>query len=390
MTTTASTSVSTPRLRIMHIAECAGGVDKYLRMLLRGMDRGRFEQVVVCSDNYRSEDYEGLADRVIHLPMQNALSAKADARAVALVRRVVREVKPQIVYCHSSKAGGIGRLACVGMGVKVVYNPHGWAFNMQGSRLKRLIYLCMERVLTCLTDQIVVISHREKLSAIAHRVAGERKVRVIFNGVDIASLRRQDAQGVSRRQLGIAEGAYVVGMVGRIAKQKAPDVFVEMAERIVARIPEAHFLIVGDGEERSLIERMIAAKGLSQHFTITGWVGDAAPYIRLFDQAVLLSRWEGFGLVLAEYMVARKAIVATEVDAIPDLLTDGYNALLVPADDAQGAAEAVIYLHDHPTLCDLLIDRAERKALADFDVDRTALEHDRLFVRISRGCPKSR
>ena len=371
------------RIRVVHLAQCAGGVDRYLKMLLRYMDRERFEQSVVCSEDYSEEDYRGLADRFIHVRMQNALSAKADGRAVMEVRRLIKELKPEIVYCHSSKAGGIGRLACVGLPVKVVYNPHGWAFNMKGSWLKRTVYLVMEKLLAMVTDQFVVISNTEKISAIKKRVTAEREIRVIFNGVDVREMKSKSCIGVSRSSLGIAEDAYIIGMVGRISQQKAPDVFVDMAELVTGQIPNAHFIIVGDGDERSMIESKIVEKGLKGRFTITGWVADATPYIRLFDQAVLLSRWEGFGLVLAEYMVERKPIVATEVDAIPDLITDHDNGLLVPADDADGAAEAVMEIYNNHDMRKELVDKAEMRALAFFDVRRTAKEHERLFVKIS-------
>ena len=370
------------KIRIVHVAECAGGVDRYLRMLLTYMNRERFEQTLVCSDDYREEDYRGLTDRFIHVRMQNALSLTADGRAVTEVRKVIRELAPDIVYCHSSKAGGIGRLACVGLHVTVVYNPHGWAFNMQGSRAKRTAYLVIEKALAAVTDRFIVISNSEKISAIRHRVAPERKIKVIFNGVDIRQMKAEGSNGVSRASLGIPDDAYVTGMVGRISRQKAPDTFVDMAERVAALIPNAHFIIVGDGEQRGLIEREIAQRGLSGRVTITGWVDDATPYIRLFDQAVLLSRWEGFGLVLAEYMVERKPIVATEVDAIPDIVTDHYNGLLVPADDAEKAAAAVMELYNNEDMRNEIIDKGEQRALAFFDVKRTALEHERLFVNI--------
>lgn len=130
-------------------------------------------------------------------------------------------------------------------------------------------------------------------------------------------------------------------MVGRISEQKAPDIFVRVAAVLKDVIPNAYFMIVGDGEQRREINQLIEELGLVGRVVITGWVNNPIAYANLFDQAVLLSRWEGFGLALTEYMKLGKAIVATEVDAIPDLITDQENGLLVEMDNVEQAANAI-------------------------------------------------
>lgn len=117
---------------------------------------------------------------------------------------------------------------------------------------------------------------------------------------------------------------------------------------IKKKIPQAYFIIVGDGDQRDEIEQMIENEGLNGEILITGWVDNPLTYANLFDQAVLLSRWEGFGLVLAEYMELEKPIVATNVDAIPDLITDYDNGLLVEVDNVEQIVCAIETIYnDH-------------------------------------------
>ncbi|MCD8303074.1 MAG: glycosyltransferase, partial [Prevotellaceae bacterium] len=293
------------------------------------------------------------------------------------------ELRPDIPSCHSTKAGGVGRLAGVGLGVPGVYNPHGWSFSMSGSRLRSAVYLWLERALSPLTTRFVTISNYEKLIAVQRHIARAERISTIFNGIDMEDVGRQLAGGgVSRASLGIPADACVIGMVGRISRQKAPDTFVRMAARLGGLIPEAWFMIVGDGDEREETERLIAEEGLEGRFTITGWVGNPLAYANLFDTAVLLSRWEGFGLVLAEFMKLGKPIVATETDAIPDLITDHENGLLVEADNPAQAAEAVMEIHEDVKLREDMIRKGLMRADAFFDIRRTAREHGRLFVKI--------
>lgn len=119
-------------MKIMHVAECAGGVDRYLEMLLPLLE-DKYEQVFVCSQSYDARKYQGMVDRVQQLDIRQTLSPLRVAKEVMQLRRIISQERPDMVYCHSSFAGALGRLACIGMSVKVVYNPHGWAFNMQDS-----------------------------------------------------------------------------------------------------------------------------------------------------------------------------------------------------------------------------------------------------------------
>lgn len=376
------------KIRLMHIVQCAGGVDRYLRMLTSRMGREGFEQILVCSDDFRWEDYEDCVDAFVQVhEMQNALSPSKDGAAVKRVRALIRQWMPDVVYCHSSKGGGIGRIAAIGMGAKVMYNPHGWAFSMRGSRVRNWIYLTIERALAHVTDQFVMISNYEKMLAVQRHVGKSDRMKVIFNGVDTEDIRRSAAGSViTRRSMGIPEDAYIVGMVGRISPQKAPGVFVRMAAEVVRRIPKAWFVIVGDGELKVDIVALAERLGVADRLVITGWVENPIAYMNLFDQAVLLSRWEGFGLVLAEYMTLGKPIVATAVDAIPDLITDYENGLLVMPDEPEKAANAIYEIYGNEELKQKLINNGTMRVNAFFDISRVANEHERLIVKlVKRG-----
>ena len=370
-------------MKILHVAQAAGGVDRYLQMLLPRLYAHGFHQLLLCSQDYKRADYEECVDEFIQVKMGQSLKPQAILKCVMAVRTAIRQFKPDIVYCHSSLAGGFGRIACIGTNVKVIYNPHGWAFDMKGSRLKRLVYVTLERLLAHVTDKFVLISNAEKLSAVVNHVAPFTKLKVIFNGIDFTKLQQELNNGVGiRAELGISKDAYVIGMVGRISKQKAPDVFVQMAAEVVKRIPSAEFIIVGDGDMKPQILEQSARLGISARLHITGWVDCPAKYLSVMDCAVLLSRWEGFGLVIAEYMYAQKPIVATCVDAIPDLVTNNVNGLLVDIDNAVAAAAAVIKLYEDKKLRIRLVENAYNKVVACYNVDRVAVEHIDMMCKL--------
>ena len=371
------------KIRILHVAQAAGGVDRYIRMLLKYLDKDKFENVLVCSQDFREEDYDGLVDSFEQIKMNRAIGAN-DLKSIAKVRKLIKKYNPDIVYAHSSKAGAIARMADIGLKNQCIYNPHGWAFNMRCSDKKRMMYTAIEKMAAPFCDKIICISEAEKQSALDKKICGEKKLQVIFNGVDIEAYESGEHGKAKRADLNIPENAYVVGMVGRISPQKAPDVFVKMAKLGRDKIQDAYFIIVGSGNQEAEIRKYAEDNGIVGNLHITGWVGNPMGYVELFDVACLLSSWEGFGLALPEYMMAGKPIIASRVDAIPNIVKDGENGLLVEVDDAIGASEAVLRIYQEKGLRDRLVAHGYEDVHKRFNARRVAEEHEVLFEKIVR------
>ena len=169
-------------------------------------------------------------------------------------------------------------------------------------------------------------------------------------------------------------------MIGRISPQKAPDVFLKAARLIMDEVPNAYFMIVGDGEERTQIE--LYAKEYNVNLYISGWTNAPYQYLKVFDMAMLLSRWEGFGLAIVEYMAARKNFVATRVDAIPTIVRDGVDGILVDVDSPIQAANAVIKLYKDDELANKMKESAWEYAHERYDIHRVAGQHIKLFEEL--------
>ena len=242
----------------------------------------------------------------------------------------------------------------------------------------------IERVEAPFCDKIVCISDAEKQSALDKKICREDKLQVIFNGVDIEAYEQKEHGKVSKTDLQIPADAFVVGMVGRISLQKAPDVFIRAAKLIKQEIPNAHFIIVGGGEMENEIKQYARENSLEDCLHITGWVDNPMSSVELFDVACLLSRWEGFGLALPEYMMASKPIVASRVDAIPNIIWDGENGLLVEVDDYVGASKAVLRIYQESGLKDKLVTQGLEDVHNRFNARRVSEEHGKLFEQIVR------
>ena len=368
------------RIRVLHVAEAAGGVERYLQTLFKYSDKEKVENILVCSQNYDYKKMKSLADGVIVLKMAHQINPSSDIKVEKALRRIIKQLKPDIVYAHSSKAGALARIADLGLKNKVIYNPHGWAFNMQQSAQKKELYKWVEKISAHFCDKIVCISDAEKESALREKICKPSKLQVIYNGIDLEEIKNTVPK--TRKELNLPEDAFVVGMVGRLTKQKAPDIFVKAAKLIKQKIPNTYFLMVGDGELRDQIEKMIHQFGLDKSFLITGWVDNPASYMKIMNVGCLLSRWEGFGLVLPEYMACGVPIVATNVDAIPNIIKDHENGLLVEVNDSDTVKYNVSKVLLTPQLATSLTNKGIVMVTKKFNIKGTAVLTEKLYKKV--------
>lgn len=361
--------------RIMHIAQSAGGVERYIKMLLENTDLSKYDNILVCSLDYDKEDYKNLVIGFEHVDMIRNINVISDLKAILRIRKIIKKYKPDVVYMHSSKAGALGRIANLRIRNLSVYNPHGWAFNIDAGKLHKRVYALIEKILSNFCDVIIAISDFEKESALNNNICKDEKIKVIYNGIDINKYNQKRKKlSITREELNISSNAYVIGTIGRLSKQKAPDIFIKAAMNIRKKIPNAFFMLVGDGEDRDKIIKLIDKYNLRDVVLITGWVDDPMEYLQIFDQAMLLSRWEGFGLVLAEYMLAKKPIIATNVDAIPNIIIDRYNGLLVKKDDLESIVDASIELNNNIELRKKITKNGYKVVNEKFNIQRVINE----------------
>jgi glycosyltransferase involved in cell wall biosynthesis len=173
-------------------------------------------------------------------------------------------------------------------------------------------------------------------------IARAERFRVVPLGLELEDLAKPLPRGGLRRDRGIPDQAPLIGMVGRLVPIKDVATFVHAAARVRQVTPEARFALVGDGEERRLLEDLCARLGMAEVVTFHGWRRDMQAVYGDLDVVVNTSRNEGTPVALIEALAAGRPVVATRVGGTPDLLKGGELGRLVPAGDAQAVAEAIL------------------------------------------------
>lgn len=355
--------------RIVQILEATtGGTRRHLSDLVTHLDTASFDITVICStlrDPAFLEDietYRSLGIEVIEVPMVRHISPLRDAKALVLILRHLRRRKPALVHTHSAKAGFLGRAAARLAAVpSVVHTPHVFPFQMAGGRLKKCFYFLIEAWAARWTDSIVCVCPTEKRVARRWHLAPEHKLRVIENGIDVAALETlTDERRSIADQLGFAPGDPLVGMAGRFVLQKGQRDLVQAAAHVVGEFPDARFVLIGEGDLVSDVQGLIQRLDLGGNCFILPSRARLSSFYAALDVVVLPSLWEGLPYVLLEAMALEKAIVATTVGGIPDLISEGRTGLTVPPQDPEALARALCRLLSNPALRDELGARAGR------------------------------
>lgn len=335
-----------------------GGAQETAILIADMLDKSRWTVHLLSGPQTGSEGslIEDARNRGIPLTIEPALVREInpvkDLLALTRLTRFMRRGRYTIVHTNSSKAGILGRWAAHLAGVPIiVHTVHGWGHHDRQHPLMQHAYILLERLTQHITDRLVVVSLRNIQKGLADRIARPEKYVTIRSGVELNRFRHPvRSREAVRAEWGIPVEAAVVGTVTRLSPQKAPLDFIAAAVRVVARRPDVHFVIVGDGPLRADVEAQVAALGLTRRVHLTGLRCDVPDLMHSFDVFALPSLWEGLPRVLPQAMAAGLPIVATAVDGNAEAVTDGTNGLLTPPGDPGAMAIALLRLLENPTL----------------------------------------
>jgi glycosyltransferase involved in cell wall biosynthesis len=316
--------------------------------------------------------------------MQREISPLADLKTLTTLVRLMRRMRPHIVHTHTAKAGFVGRLAAVLCRVPVVVHTfHGHVFQGYFGETKTRVFIWLERLAARGSDAILTISQRLKDDLVAYRIAPEEKIKIVPLGLKLLRLTDLEAlRGSFRQEGGFSTETPLVGIIGRLVPIKNHELFLAAASRVSQARPEVRFAIVGDGEQRAALEALVEQLGLADRVWFAGWRDDLPHIYADLDALVISSNNEGTPVSIIEAMAARVPVVATEVGGVPDLLRDGQLGTLVPPEDAEALAEAILATLSAPLQPRLA--EAQEWALARYEADRLIADMRQLYGDLLR------
>jgi glycosyltransferase involved in cell wall biosynthesis len=320
---------------------------------------------------------------VKRLPLVRPLRPDVDARAIMAARRLLRATRAELLHTHTAKAGTVGRSAArtVHPRPRTVHTFHGHVMDGYFSPPVRRAFLEVERRLARQTDVLVAISEEIRTELLDLGIGRPDQYRVIPLGFDLAPFLEVAGQrGELRRRLGLAPDVPLVGIIGRLVPIKDVVTLFEA----VARLPEVHLAVVGDGELRESLQARVARMGLAHRVHFTGWITDVASVMSDVDVVALTSRNEGTPVSLIEAAACGRPVVATTVGGVPMVVDHGVTGFLVPRGNPVAFADYLGRLVAEPETRRRMGTAGRARVAERFSQDRLLRDIRELYAELTR------
>jgi len=348
-----------------------GGAERMLAALATRLDRRRWRPSVICLEKAGplAEVLRGDGVEIECL----GVNPRRPLQALALLAGALRRQSPRLVQSFLFHANVAARLAAPLAGAPWVVG------GLRVAEHQKRWHRTLDRLSVRLAAGSVCVSRG--VERFSREVVGLRPERltVIPNGVDLAPLDR--AAPLPRAAIGVPPGADLVLSIGRLDVQKGLPDLLDAAEWVIARRPEWHLVLVGDGPERHwLLARLAARPALAERVHWLGRRADVPALLGAADLLVLASLWEGMPNVVLEAMAARRAVVATAVEGSEDLVTPGQTGWLVPPHDPPALGRALLDAASDPARRRRYGAAGRARVEAEFSIEGMVTAYERLWA----------
>jgi glycosyltransferase involved in cell wall biosynthesis len=321
----------------------------------------------------------------VHLAaLQRELSPRADVRAIAELRRILRAGPVDILHTHTAKAGATGRIAASlpgrGRPRAVVHTYHGHVLSGYFDSRRERAFRGIERLLAHRTDALIAVSDEVRDDLVRMGVAPAGKFVVIPYGFDLDS--RVDRSAATRKRMRAeaeaTDDVFVVGWAGRLTAIKRPLDLI----RVIEKVDGALLVLVGDGEDRGATEALARELGVADRVLFLGYRRDLPSWYVAFDAFLLTSANEGAPVVAIESLAAGVPVVATNAGGTRTVVDDGETGLLTAIGDVEALAAALDRLRRDSAWRAELGERGAVRVRERFSIDRMVDDVDRLYARV--------
>ncbi|MFA6416507.1 MAG: glycosyltransferase [Candidatus Paceibacterota bacterium] len=327
-----------------------GGAQRYVYELASSLPTADFEVAVILGEGeILAKKLNEKNIRVIYLPeLGRDINLGSDWAVFWSLYGIFRREQPDVIHLNSSKIGGLGSLAGRLAGIKkIIFTGHGWAFNEKRSWLQKKAISFLSWLTIMFSHQTVLVS-KSLMKQISTWPLTAGKLKLIYNGIDFINfLAERDARTLL---LPNKADKFWIGTIAELHPNKGLDILIEAFARLVKDMLGSqtgwslYLVIIGEGQERAKLEKMISDKRLDGRIILLGQVDDARKYLHAFDIFVLPSRTEAFPYALLEAGSAGVPIIASEVGGVPEIIPDAEYGLLVPPENIHELEKSLKYM----------------------------------------------
>jgi len=368
-------------MRVLHILEATGGgTRRHVLDLLPALQARGIANALIYSARRNPAFREDAAflesnDCETHeIAMGHSWQRIGDAAALRALRAHLKTHRYDVIHCHSSNAGLLGRLANFSQrrSTPIVYTPHYIAFAAGLPFPQRRAARWLEKMLAHQTDYYIAVSRHEYSILQRARLLRNQNAEVIYNGVETGTISTDSP----------ASQIFRIGSFGRLTAQKNQQLLIRALPQIAREIPNVRLRLVGDGEDASTL--LALAESLKVNDLIE-WRGEVRNVDAEYSACQLIaqpSRWEGCSYALLEAAAAGRAIIASKAGGNPEVIGDA--GVLLPARDASLWAQSLIALAYNADRREILGEMARERVASQFPLQTMVAKTIAVYEKVLR------
>lgn len=318
------------------------GIGRNLSYILPHIDKTRFKVFlsILRDDGSLLKRLDGTGIKVLLLKRK-----KFDPRTLYDLIRIIKTEHIDLLHLYQYASSNFGRIAGKLTGIPTILNADDTNYDYPWYQRTA------DRILKNTTNCVIAVSESVKEACGKIRKIDPSKIIVIPNAVSQDHLKHLNDQSQIKfkKNLGIEESGNIVGTITRLHTVKGNDILLHAAGTVLQTLPNTYFIIVGDGPLMNSYINTVKNIGIADKVIFCGYQDNVPAFLSIFDVMVIASSTEGFSLALLEAMIMEKAVVATNIGGIREILRHEVSGMLVPPRDPKSMAEKIIYLLQHKT-----------------------------------------
>jgi glycosyltransferase involved in cell wall biosynthesis len=363
-----------------------GGGQMHVLLLSKYLQRENIEVAIA------TEATGWLVDqaKILNIPTYEiAISNKVTWKSFQNINQLLKSQKFDVIHTHGGTAGFWGRLVASRLQnkPKIIHTYHGLHYlntaqtETPKQKIKTAIFQKIDQLLVSITDRIICVCKSDYEKAIAAKVATPSKTLIVYNGIETDKFSQSINKETSRKIFDIAPTEFIFGNVGRLHEQKGHQYLLQAFVKVADR---ARLLIIGDGDLKDELINLASDLQISDRIIFLGARSDVHEFLSAINVFVMPSLWEGQPIALLEALAMGKPCIVSNVDGIPEIITNGVNGYLVKRKDVAGLTQAMNQAIDNPeilqqlasagvsTITEKFLAQNMAKAIADIYLESSA------------------
>ncbi len=363
----------------MDVRADLGGGSVHLALLLERLNCDQYEAYVAApSDQHFSAHYQKFAQKMTTIPFRSFSIVK-----LLQLRKFVEENKIHLIHSHGRGAGIYSRLLGRLVHLPVVHTFHGISY--QKSSFFQSLGLKIEKWLGQFTTRLIHVSDSERKFGMEMGVSDLYRSRVIRNGIDVESFSAQQSKREEMRsQLNLSNQDFVIGCVARFDSCKRHEDLILAISKVILRNPNVKLILIGGGETKEKIKRLVKDRALDQYVQFLGERADAKLFYQAFDLFALVSSFEGLPLTPLEALASQCPVLLTYVRGNCDIIQHEITGILVPPHDPESLSHAIEHLIENISLREKLAKGGYEMVRENYSITETVNSIEALYREL---CP---